>query len=80
MAASRDLQLDDRFVDPVSENVDLLVRVGRLPPETLLAQELRTYPRVLVASPACLRARGEPKTPEARGGTPRRRSPSRRTA
>lgn len=60
-----DLHLEDRIVDPVSENVDLLVRVGGTPPDSLVAHSLLTFGRLLVASPAYLRARGEPKTPEA---------------
>jgi DNA-binding transcriptional LysR family regulator len=60
-----DLRLEDRLVDPVSENVDVLLRVGGLPSEALVAHRLMTFSRILVASPAYLRARGEPKTPEA---------------
>ena len=76
-----DLRLEDRTVDPVSENIDVLVRVGLVPPDTLVAHELVTYRRVLVASPSYLRAHGEPKSPEAlakhdafgpMGGGPRR--------
>jgi DNA-binding transcriptional LysR family regulator len=59
-----DLRLEDRLVDPVSENVDLLVRVGGVPPETLVAHKLLSYARVLVASPSYLRTCGEPRTPE----------------
>lgn len=60
-----DLRLEDRLVDPVSENVDVLLRVGGLPSEALVAHRLMTFSRILVASPAYLRSRGEPKTPEA---------------
>jgi len=60
-----DLRLEDRLVDPVSENVDVLLRVGGLPSEALVAHRLLTFSRILVASPAYLRSRGEPKTPEA---------------
>ncbi len=63
-----DLRLEDRLVDLALENVDVAVRVGSVLPDRtdLIAHELFSYRRVMVAAPAYLRRRGEPKTPEAR--------------
>lgn len=61
------LDLDDRLIDVAREGVDMVIRVGSPPPNSveLVAQLLLSYRRVLVASPAYLKRRGEPKTPEA---------------
>jgi len=48
-----------------SLGVDLAVRIGHLPDSTLVARHVGVMPRIVVASPAYLKARGEPKTPEA---------------
>ncbi|MDF2696999.1 MAG: Transcriptional regulator, LysR family protein [Labilithrix sp.] len=59
-----ELELTDRFVDVVSEPIDLAVRVApRLPESGLLARRIGDLTWVLVASPAYLRERGEPATP-----------------
>ncbi|WP_394830428.1 LysR substrate-binding domain-containing protein [Pendulispora rubella] len=64
-----DLRLEDRFVDLIADAVDVALRVGREPPSStgFMAHTLVSYERVLVASPAYLKKRGEPKTPEALG-------------
>ncbi|NRR30713.1 LysR family transcriptional regulator [Oxalobacteraceae bacterium] len=59
-----DLLLDDRFIDPLEERIDVSLRVsGRLPPE-LVARRIGAWPRVLVAAPAYLAARGIAERPE----------------
>ena len=45
--------------------VDLAVRIGHLPDSSLVARHVGEMPRIVVASPGYLKARGEPKTPEA---------------
>jgi DNA-binding transcriptional LysR family regulator len=62
-----DLRLDERVIDLIGEGVDVAIRVGMPPPEStgLVAHRLTTFRRVLVATPAYLKKRGEPKTPEA---------------
>ena len=62
-----DLRLEDRLVDLALEDVDVAVRAGGQPPQSdlLVAHSLVTYRRLLVASPAYLERRGEPKSPEA---------------
>lgn len=53
----------DRFVDHISEGVDLAFRVGELKDSTLVAKSLMTYRRQLVASPEYLRRNKTPKHP-----------------
>lgn len=59
-----DLMLDDRFVDPVEERFDLTVRIGGTLPPDLVARELATWPRYIVASPAYLKRHGRPRALE----------------
>ena len=62
-----DLRLEDRLLDLALEGVDIAIRVGSPPAPTadVIAHPLATFRRLLVASPAYLKRRGEPKTPEA---------------
>ncbi len=56
-----ELSMSNRFVDPVGEGFDLLVRLGRLRDSTLIARRLADHARVLVASPLYLERRGRPR-------------------
>jgi LysR family transcriptional activator of dmlA len=58
------LQLEDRFVDMIAENVDVSIRIGYLPDSTLIARKVGDLSGVLCASPEYLRI------------APRLRSPS----
>ncbi len=60
-----ELRLEDRIVNLVEDGVDLAVRIGHLPDSSLVARQVGEMRRIVVASPAYLKARGEPKTPEA---------------
>ena len=62
-----DLRLEDRLVNLALEGVDVAIRVGGAPADTtdVVAHRLFSFHRVLVGSPAYLKRRGEPKTPEA---------------
>jgi DNA-binding transcriptional LysR family regulator len=62
-----DLRLEDRLLDLALEGVDVAIRVGNPPSPTadVIAHPLTSFRRLLVASPAYLRKRGEPKTLEA---------------
>jgi DNA-binding transcriptional LysR family regulator len=62
---SGELRLSDRVINLVEDGVDLAVRIGYLPDSTLVARHVGVMPRIVVASSAYLKARGEPKTPEA---------------
>lgn len=59
-----DITLDvvDRRVDLVSENVDLDVRIGEVAEPHLVAHHLASSPRLLYAAPAYLERRGTPMT------------------
>jgi DNA-binding transcriptional LysR family regulator len=59
-----ELVLDDRFVDPLEERIDVSLRVGGALPPALVARHLGTWPRVLVASPDYIAARGKPRKPQ----------------
>ena len=48
------LQLEDRFVDMVAENMDVSIRIGYLPDSTLIARKLGDLSGVLCASPKYL--------------------------
>lgn len=58
-----DLRLSDRMINLVEEGVDAAVRIGHLPDSTLVARHVGEMRRIVVASKAYLKARGEPRTP-----------------
>ena len=60
-----ELRLEDRMVNLVEDGVDVAVRIGQLPDSSLVARQVGEMRRIVVAAPAYLKARGEPKTPEA---------------
>jgi DNA-binding transcriptional LysR family regulator len=57
------LTLCDRLVDPVSEGVDVLVRIGPLADSSLVAKKLGECRLVRCASPSYLRDAGVPRVP-----------------
>jgi DNA-binding transcriptional LysR family regulator len=59
-----ELMLNDRFVNPIEEGFDVTVRVGERHPSTsLITKEIAPAKRVLCASPAYIKAYGEPAHP-----------------
>jgi DNA-binding transcriptional LysR family regulator len=62
---SGELRLSDRMINLVEDGVDLAVRIGHLPDSTLVARHVGEMRRMVVASNAYLKRRGEPKTPRA---------------
>jgi DNA-binding transcriptional LysR family regulator len=62
---SGELRLSDRMINLVEDGVDLAVRIGHLADSSLVARQVGEMRRIVVASSAYLKARGEPKTPEA---------------
>jgi DNA-binding transcriptional LysR family regulator len=62
---SAELRLSDRMINLVEDGVDLAVRIGHLPDSTLVARHVGEMRRIIVASNAYLKRRGEPKTPQA---------------
>ncbi|TXI00037.1 MAG: LysR family transcriptional regulator [Rhizobium sp.] len=59
-----DLILNDRIVDPVTEGVDISLRLGDPGEGSFIARKLGHVGRVLVASPAYLAGHGAPTQPE----------------
>jgi DNA-binding transcriptional LysR family regulator len=59
-----ELLLEDRFVDPVEERMDLTIRIGGVLPPDLVARPLAVWPRYLVASPDYVRRKGRPRRPQ----------------
>lgn len=56
-----EMTFDDRFVDPVQERVDLLIRVGPLTDSGLVARRLTTTRPIVCASPDYLDLHGTPQ-------------------
>jgi DNA-binding transcriptional LysR family regulator len=62
---SGELRLEDRIINLVEDGIDLAVRIGHLADSSLVARHVGEMRRIVVASAAYLKARGEPKTLEA---------------
>ena len=60
--ASGELRLEDRIVSLVEDGIDLAVRIGELADSSLVARQVGEMRRIVVASPAYLKAHGEPET------------------
>ncbi len=58
-----ELDLNDRLVDLVGEEIDVAIRFGKLASSSLIARPLTRLPIVLVASPTYLAAHGIPQHP-----------------
>lgn len=58
-----DLSLNDRFVDPLEEGFEVMIRIGDLEDSSMIARSLAPYRMIACASPAYLSAHGMPKTP-----------------
>src|SRR5262245_50305861 len=63
-----ELTLNDRFIDPLEEGVDVTIRIGALADSSLIARRIAPARRVLAASPDYLRRHGTPKVPADLGG------------
>lgn len=59
-----DLSLSDRFVDPVEDGFEVLLRIGELADSSLIARPLAPYQLIACASPDYLARRGIPATPD----------------
>ncbi|WP_158782962.1 LysR family transcriptional regulator [Pantoea sp. BAV 3049] len=58
-----DLQLSDRYQDLIEQGLDMAVRIGQLRDSSLVATEVGSVQKMLVASPAYLTLHGKPLTP-----------------
>lgn len=60
-AIDLDIDLTDHFVDLIAERIDVAVRIGLPPDNTLAAHRLAANRRLLCASPSYIAAHGEPR-------------------
>jgi DNA-binding transcriptional LysR family regulator len=67
-AVRGELTLADRLVNLVEDGVDVAVRIGALDDSSLVARAVGATRRVVVAAPAYLARRGEPRHPDALAG------------
>jgi DNA-binding transcriptional LysR family regulator len=58
-----ELTLNDRNLDLIEEGLDIALRIGGLPDSTLIARQVGSVRRVVVASPRYLAGRGMPRVP-----------------
>jgi DNA-binding transcriptional LysR family regulator len=58
-----DLRLADKYIDVVTEGIDIAIRGGKLHDSTLRARRVGTSARICVASPAYLKRYGTPLQP-----------------
>ncbi|HEY7805036.1 MAG TPA: LysR family transcriptional regulator [Orrella sp.] len=58
-----DITLSDRVIDLVDEGYDLAVRIGQLPSSSLISRRLASMRLKVCASPAYLKAHGNPNLP-----------------
>jgi DNA-binding transcriptional LysR family regulator len=58
-----DLRISEEFANPVRTGVDLMIRIGQLPPSPLKSRKIASLRRVAIASPSYLARRGRPETP-----------------
>ena len=59
-----DLTLSDRFVDPLEDGFEVMVRIGDVQDMSLVAIPLAPYRLIACASPSYLALRGEPQVPD----------------
>nr|BFD42332.1 hypothetical protein FFPRI1PSEUD_38310 [Pseudomonas sp. FFPRI_1] len=57
-----DFSLNDKVLDPSTDNVDVCIKLGILPDSDLIPSKLADMRRVLCASPEYIRQRGCPQT------------------
>ena len=58
-----DLQMDDRLVNMAQDGIDIAVRAGVPPIDTVIARNLGHHGRALYAAPAYLKKHGTPRLP-----------------
>ena len=57
------MTVNDRFIDPVEEAVDLVIRIGELSDSSLIARRLAANRRVVCGAPAYFEQHGRPEHP-----------------
>jgi DNA-binding transcriptional LysR family regulator len=64
------LMLGDRNVNLVDDQIDMAVRIGKLPDSGMIATRVGSMRRVVCGSPKLLKGQGIPQTPEELAGMP----------
>ncbi len=59
-----ELQVEDRLVDMAHDGIDIAIRTGTPPSDTVVARQLGTLGRKLYATPGYLKAHGTPQHPD----------------
>ncbi|AJY47733.1 LysR family transcriptional regulator [Martelella endophytica] len=63
-----ELTLEDRFIDPLEEGVDITIRIGATDNPALVSVPLAPYQLIVSAAPAYLARHGTPETPQELAG------------
>jgi DNA-binding transcriptional LysR family regulator len=58
-----DLRISEEFTEPVRAGVDLMIRIGHLPPSPMKARKIASLRVVAIASTSYIAERGRPETP-----------------
>ena len=58
-----DLRISEEFAEPIRTGVDIMIRIGRLPPSRMRSRRIASLRRVAIASPSYVTQRGRPETP-----------------
>jgi len=58
-----DLHISEEFAEPIRTGVDLMIRIGQLPPSPMKSRKIASLRRVAIASPSYLAQRGRPEIP-----------------
>src|SRR5450432_3711496 len=59
-----DLRISEEFTEPVRTGVDLMIRIGQLPPSPMKSRKIASLRCVAVASTSYVAERGRPENPE----------------
>ncbi|HXI59929.1 MAG TPA: LysR family transcriptional regulator [Polyangia bacterium] len=62
-AVKFDLRISEQFAEPIRTGVDLMIRIGQLPPSPMKSRKIASLRRVAIASPSYLDLRGRPEAP-----------------
>jgi DNA-binding transcriptional LysR family regulator len=58
-----DLRISEEFTEPVRTGIDIMIRLGSLPPSRMRSRKIASLRRVAVASPSYVAQLGRPRTP-----------------
>ena len=58
-----DLRISEQFAEPIRAGVDLMIRIGHLPPSPMKSRTIASLRRVAIASPSYVAQSGRPEIP-----------------